>query len=298
MRIRRAQDVTLESVEHGTAIGAESAHSSFDAAAASYDATFTARRLGRWLRDAVRAEIGPLFGDGERVLELGCGTGEDALWLARRGVHVTATDASPAMLALARRKAEEAGVGRLVEFARLDLNQILDLRFWTSDFRSKIENPKSKIFDGVFSNFGPLNCLPDRRPLAAALAAGVRPGGRVALVVMSPLCPWEIAWHLAHGEAAKALRRWRPGEEAHVGGGATVPVWYPTPLGLRREFRHHFRHVATVGIGVLLPPSYLDHLVERWPRHFEALAPLDRRLGRSFPWTWLNDHYLAVFERR
>jgi hypothetical protein len=163
-----------------------------------------------------------------------------------------------------------------------------------------IPNPQSLItlYDGAFSNFGALNCLPDRRPVAEALADWVRPGGRVVLVVMGPLCPWEVAWHLLHGEARTAFRRLQPGVEAHVGMGATVRVWYPSPRRLRTEFAPYFRHLETVGIGALLPPPYLDHLVERWPRMFETLALLDRRLERMFPWTWLNDHYLAVFERR
>jgi len=132
------------------------------------------------------------------------------------------------------------------------------------------------------------------------LAAAFRPGDRVLelrVVVMGPLCPWEVGWHLGHGEVHTAFRRWRSGVEARVGNGATVHVWYPSPWRLRREFASHFRHLKTVGIGVLLPPSYLSHLVERWPRLFETLAALDRRLGRWFPWAWLGDHYLVVFER-
>ena len=46
---------------------------------------------------------------GERVLELNCGTGEDAVHLARRGVRVLATDNSPRMLAAARSKIARAG---------------------------------------------------------------------------------------------------------------------------------------------------------------------------------------------
>ncbi len=316
----------------------------FDAAAAGYDATFTRRRLGRWLREAVWEQLGATFLPGERVLELGCGTGEDAVWLARRGVAVTATDAAPGMLAVARSKAEAAGVADRVTFARLDLAEIGDGVIpnitGQSDHRhstlssaervskgaggarphpsirpagllrmlcgtslnsvlrcnTNLQSPISQ-YDGAFSNFGALNCLPDRRPLAQALASVVRPGGRVVLVVMGPLCPWELAWHLLHGQVGTALRRLRPGMQAHIGNGATVRVWYPSPRRLHLEFAPFFRHLETVGIGTLLPPPYLGHLAERWPRAFEALALVDRRFERMFPWTWLNDHYLAVFER-
>jgi SAM-dependent methyltransferase len=272
----------------------------FDTVAADYDPGFTRRRLGRWLRAAVWEWLADAFRLGDRVLELGCGTGEDAIWLARRGVQVVATDAAPRMLAVAQRKAAAAGVADRIVFERLDLSTLGDRRLEISaESISNLRSPISTPYDGAFSNFGALNCLPDRRPLAEALARWVRPGGRVVLVVMGPLCPWELAWYLLHGAPRTAFRRLRPGGiEAHIGTGATVRVWYPSPRRLRAEFVPGFRHLETAGIGAFLPPSYLDHLVERWPPLFEALAHLDRRFARTFPWTWLNDHYLAVFERR
>jgi SAM-dependent methyltransferase len=270
----------------------------FDAAAASYDATFTQRRLGHWLREAVWERLGAVFRPGDSVLELGCGTGEDAVWLARRGVRVSATDVSGEMLAVARRKAAAAGVDDRIAFEQLDLSGMRDWRLEIGAAPiSNLQSLISTTYDGAFSNFGALNCLPDRRPVAEALADRVRPGGRIVLVVMGPLCPWEVAWHLLHGEVRTAFRRLRPGIEAHIGTGATVRVWYPSPRRLRMEFAPFFRHLETAGIGTLLPPPYLGHLVERWPRMFETLALLDRGFERMFPWTWLNDHYLMVFER-
>ena len=114
---------------------------------------------------------------------------------------------------------------------------------------------------------------------------------------MGPLCPWEIGWHLAHGQPAPAFRRFRRGVEAHVGDGATIRVWYPSPRTLAAEFEPYFEVCELVGIGSLLPPSYLSHLVDRRPTLFGRLADADRRIGASWPWTWLNDHYLMVLQR-
>jgi hypothetical protein len=66
---------------------------------------------------------------------------------------------------------------------------------------------------------------------------------------------------------------------------------------LKADFAPHFRPLETVGIGALLPPPYLSHLVERRPQVFERVRTLERRWRGRFPWTWLNDHYLVVMER-
>ena len=45
-----------------------------------------------------------------RAVEIGCGTGSDAIYLASQGFNVTAIDIAPTALNLAQRKAEKAGV--------------------------------------------------------------------------------------------------------------------------------------------------------------------------------------------
>ena len=47
---------------------------------------------------------------GGKVLEVGCGTGSNALWLAEQGFQVTAVDISPAAVALAEERAKEQGL--------------------------------------------------------------------------------------------------------------------------------------------------------------------------------------------
>jgi SAM-dependent methyltransferase len=55
------------------------------------------------------------------ALDLGCGEGGDAIWLARQGWRVTAVDVSEVALRRAAGHAAEAGVGEAVEWARHDL---------------------------------------------------------------------------------------------------------------------------------------------------------------------------------
>ncbi|MCS7312507.1 MAG: methyltransferase domain-containing protein [Acidobacteria bacterium] len=90
----------------------------FDTVATVYDAQFTDRPLGRRLRAFVWECLERVFQPGDRVIDLGCGTGEDAVWLARRGISVTAVDASATILDVARQKAEAAGVADHIKFVR------------------------------------------------------------------------------------------------------------------------------------------------------------------------------------
>src|SRR5208282_4899799 len=79
----------------------------FDAVAARYDEAFTSSRIGRAQRASVWNELAKTFRSGDRVLEIGCGTGVDACFLAERGVRVTACDSSSQMIAAATRRIRE-----------------------------------------------------------------------------------------------------------------------------------------------------------------------------------------------
>jgi len=270
----------------GTALEAEvgCALAPFDAVADVYDRQFTGTPLGRVLRRAVWDMAAEYFQPGMRVLEIGCGTGEDAVWLAGRGVRVTATDASSAMIAVTRAKAQRLEVADLIEAHHCPAERLPDCG---------ITGP----FDGVFSNFGALNCVPSLPALAGWFGRQVRPGGTFFAVVLGPWCPWEVAWHLLHGEPRTAIRRLRPGGvEAHVGA-SSLQVWYPSARSLARLMEPEFRFRLHAGLGILLPPCDLRHLVERWPSAFEPLARRERRIDRLPVLRSLGDHYVLALER-
>src|ERR1019366_8667757 len=66
-------------------------------------------------------------------LDVGCGTGATAVRLARLGVHVTVLDSSPAMLNIAKRAAQEAGVTDKVVLQHGDATRLANL-FHTASF--------------------------------------------------------------------------------------------------------------------------------------------------------------------
>lgn len=226
------------------------------------------------------------FAAGDRVLELGCGTGEDAVHLGGHGVRVLATDASAGMVAAASRKVEAAGLRDLVEVRQLALEELPRLGG---------QGPAREApFNGAFSSFGAFNCIADPRGPARDLAALLRPGARVLLCVMGPLVPWEWGWFLLRGRPGKAFRRLRPGGAAWRG----MVIRYPSIRAMKRALEPEFKARRTAAIGALLPPSYAEPWAARHPRLLERLDRWERRWETLPPLPWLADHYLLELERR
>jgi ubiquinone/menaquinone biosynthesis C-methylase UbiE len=78
--------------------------SPFDSIAGQYDATFTSSTIGQVQREPVWDELKKTFHRGDRILDIGCGTGVDARFLAERGIDVVACDSSTRMLRIAEQR--------------------------------------------------------------------------------------------------------------------------------------------------------------------------------------------------
>ena len=234
------------------------AATAFDGVADSYDEVFTHSTIGQAQRRKVWAKLLAAFPLGSHILELNCGTGEDARYLVERGRSVVACDASHSMIQVAKRRGS-SGTSANLEFLNL-ANE--DLGFM----------PSQERFDGAFSNFSGLNCLADLQPFASNLAALVKPGSPVLLCLWSRVCVAEFFWYLFHGQLRKACRRFSGKATAKIGA-VTIPVTYPTISSVRRAFSPWFQLRSHSAVGLFVPPSY----VERWmSKHPKILARLER----------------------
>ena len=238
----------------------------FDKVAASYDVLWSETPIGKAQRTAVWNHIDPLFKPGDFVLDLGCGTGIDALHLLSRGVFVHGIDSSPRMVELARQRGVEAYCFPIEGLERLDLR-----------------------LDGVISNFGALNCLPSLTSLAATLGRLVRSSGYVTLCFLNRICIWEIAFYLVR-KPSKAFRRFKGHTNASVG----ITVFYKSSHNIISAFRSKFRFVNSYGIGLSVPPSYVTFLNGLT---IEQLSMIDGRLAHRLLLRSLADHRLYVFRR-
>ena len=252
----------------------------FDDAASAYDAAFTASALGRALRTLAWERLDGAFRGPGRILEIGCGTGEDAVHLALRGLDVLATDPSPAMLRVAADKAKRMGCSQRIEFRCLPMERL----------GTELAGER---FDGTWSNFGALNCVSNLDAAVAELAPLLAPGAPLAWVVMGRHVPWEWAWFLARGERAKAFRRQQAGGAVWRG----TRIVYPTPAELERTLAPYFAATRRLPLGIVLPPSYASGWLERRPRLLRSLVRAERSAQRSQALAALADHYVLEARR-
>jgi SAM-dependent methyltransferase len=255
----------------------------FDSVAADYDGPrgnnelIQRMRLALW--EAVPGELPP----GGRLLDLGCGTGLDALEFAGRGYHVVATDWSAQMIGRTSARAVAQGLESRLTARHLGIQQ-LDLL--------------DDDFDAIYSNFGPLNCAPDLATVAAQCARLLRPGGRLVFSVIGRICPWELAHYAVRGRFKRALVRAARGATAVGMNRHTIWTYYYLPREFYRAFAGHFSLVSYRALSLFMPPPYLVDYYRRRRTWCERLGRLDDRWGALPLLRDMGDHFLIVMRRR
>jgi SAM-dependent methyltransferase len=127
------------------------------------------------------AEIASSLTPGD-ALDLGCGEGGDALWLAERGWHVVAVDISDTALKRASEDAEVRGLGGRIDFQPHDLS----------------ESFPQGTFDLVSAQFLHSTLPLDRTRIFKRAADAIRPGGLLLIVDHAGPPPWASKLHHDH----------------------------------------------------------------------------------------------------
>ncbi|HHX95285.1 MAG TPA: class I SAM-dependent methyltransferase [Clostridia bacterium] len=145
----------------------------FDSSAKSYDSWYESR-MGAFV-DRVETELAfSLFPHekGMKVLDVGCGTGNQSIKLARKGVLVTGIDISTKMLEIAKEKARDEGLS--VNFRFMDAEKL--------EF-------EDEFFDGAIS-ITAFEFLPKPEKVLKEMFRVVKKGGSIVVGTINRDSSW------------------------------------------------------------------------------------------------------------
>jgi ubiquinone/menaquinone biosynthesis C-methylase UbiE len=257
----------------------------FDSVAGDYDGPRGNNDLIQEMRAEMWRRLESTFSPGERLIDLGCGTGLDAIHLAELGYEVTATDWSPMMVQRSADRAAAKGLTDKVTAINIGAHELERIR-------------ETAGFDGAYSNLGPLNCVPDLYGVSRESARLLKQGGRLVFTVIGRYCPWEISHYLRQGRWTRAMVRFTRGVVPVGMNNRTIWTRYYSPREFYRAFRREFALEHLEGLCVFSPPPYLTWMRDKHPRLHGALRRFDRHVSHWPLIRAMGDHFLIVMRKR
>lgn len=220
------------------------------------------------------------FRQGKIILDIGCGTGTEAIALAKNGVTVVAIDSSKAMIdqALAKKKKEKLTNVFFYNLHSQEISRIAAISGYHS-------------FDGGYATFGSLNGEPNLERFARDLRDLLHPGSFFLAGFINKYCLSEMVVH-AILRPSRVFRRSSPFMKMSVGGQECMIRLYSV-----REIKKCFTgfKVKTIkALPVVVPPP---HISKNLPEDIlEALMLLDRGVSGLWPLNRLGDHIIVMIE--
>ncbi|WP_242903635.1 class I SAM-dependent methyltransferase [Actinomadura terrae] len=240
----------------------------FDGLSHGYAASFIDNELAADARRRAHMVYARSFHAPALIADVGCGPGQDSVWLARHGFQVLAVDCSPSMIAMARQAVDQAGVGSAVIT-------------WQGDGFAPGRLPEiaGQLLDGVLLGFGPLNFVSDLEQALRNIRAAMRPGGVAVVSALSSRCAWDLMWHLATGRGIAP--RWHRSPQTVRISDVDCPISYWSARQLIHAANRFFHLLNVTAVGSIAPPPYADPLMDRLPTARRTLCRWDERLQQT-----------------
>lgn len=250
-----------------------------------FDSIYSTDGIIQYKRERVRDHLKQYLGTRSNVLELNSGTGEDAIWLAKQGHWVHATDISENMQQVLSQKVKANKMESRISNEQCSFTCLNQLHF---------KGP----YDMIFSNFAGLNCTGDLDKILQSFSALLKPGGIVTLVMLPPFCLWETML-LFKGMFKTATRRFpkKNGTPAKVEG-LSFNCWYYKPSYITGHLKEEYTVLNLEGLCTIVPPSYISHFAEKHPALFTWLKVIENKWKNKWPWKFIGDYYIISLQKK
>jgi ubiquinone/menaquinone biosynthesis C-methylase UbiE len=260
------------------------AEAAFTRQSAVFDELYTGNTIVKYKRLRVRQHVLKYLAPGGSVLELNAGTGEDALFFARQGFKVHATDISVGMQHELKQKVSNNKLDGMVSTEVCSFTQLDQL---------KNKGP----YDLIFSNFAGLNCTNELDKVLASFDDLLSPGGMVTLVILPKFCLWETLL-VFKGKFGTAFRRFfsKRGRQARVED-TWFKCWYYNPSYIVGRLSNNFQLLGVEGLCSLVPPSYIEGFAEKHLRTYNFLKEKEDKLKSRWPWKYIGDYYIISLRK-
>lgn len=258
----------------------------FNAIAQTYDTDFSFSKIGRMQRMRVWKNLMQhLKGNKKKsILEINCGTGVDAYWLAEQGYQVLATDISTEMINCAVNKRND--------------HHINNPEFLVCGFEEVKQTMGNRKVDVIFSNFAGLNCVDKEglEKLNRDFASLLAPNGQLIMVLLGKHCWMEQLYFRLKGQPEKAKRRLNV-DMVQLGKDEVQPT-YCYSVQETKEMFSAFECIAHKPIGIAIPPSYLEPIIKKLPFLVPIVQLAEYLLGNISLFSNYADHTFLVFRKK
>lgn len=263
----------------------QQAADAFSNQAPLFDSIYENDLIVQYKRERVRAQVNSFLKPQSAILELNAGTGEDAVYFAKAGHTIHATDISEAMQNELQQKIKFNGVEKNVTTEICSFNQLENIK-------------DTGPYDMVFSNFAGLNCTSDLQKVLQDCSALIKPNGYLTVVIMPSFCLWEFLL-LFKGNFKTAFRRFagKQGAEAHVEG-KYFRCWYYNPSFIKQTLQKDFKVIVQEGLCVIVPPSYFKNFATKNKKLFAFLKKAEHKLKSLWPFRAMGDYYILTLQKK
>jgi len=250
-----------------------------------FDAIYADNTIVAYKRTRVRQHVLKYIKPGADILELNSGTGDDAIFFARQGFKVHATDIAEGMQNKLQQKVKDSGLDLLITNELCSFTQLQNLN-------------NSGPYDQIFSNFAGLNCTGNLNQVLDQFANLLKPDGIVTLVVLPPFCLWEFML-VFRGKFRTALRRLfsSNGRKAHLEG-TYFTCWYYPPSYIINHLKSSFKPLSVEGLCTIVPPSYIEGFAGKYPATYRFLRKWEESLKHTWPFKHIGDYYIISLQKR